>query len=177
MRQKLRPVEVRKTSGKLGRAKGMAPSDSPDYACTYFAEADKESVKDRIMDRCRTTPAGCWRWDGALNGTEEWGVMRLGTTSIAAHHVSYMAFVGPIPKGHKPVQVCQNKLCCKPAHLQLIAEPGRLKASHYRALSDEERAKIKADPRLFTDIAKDWDILPAHVGLIKGTRKSSTGGR
>lgn len=37
----------------------------------------------------------------------------------SAHRASYISFIGPLPAGKKVVQICGNRLCINPDHLEL----------------------------------------------------------
>lgn len=68
------------------------------------------------------TGNGCWEWTGPLH-SEGYGQIRYGSRGAGhmyAHRFSYKSFVDDIPTGHYVTQVCQNRRCVNPAHLEAI---------------------------------------------------------
>ncbi|HEY9051693.1 MAG TPA: HNH endonuclease signature motif containing protein [Gammaproteobacteria bacterium] len=74
------------------------------------------SIKDRNSD--------CWLWTGQITNSG-YGRMMIkdDDNQIAwesAQQISYMAFIGPVPKGMLSRHVCGNRLCVNPEHLELF---------------------------------------------------------
>ena len=68
--------------------------------------------------------SACWVWQGQVSNS---GYGRLKQKQadntvqmVSAQSASYRAFVDPIPDGCLVKQHCGNRLCIKPAHLELI---------------------------------------------------------
>lgn len=68
----------------------------------------------------RTDRSGeCWLWLGRLN-YKGYGQMTVRKRSLAAHRVSYEAFVGPIPDGLEIDHLCRVRRCVNPQHLEAV---------------------------------------------------------
>ena len=81
-----------------------------------------DPLKDKILARSRSTPEGCWFWEGALSTDKRYG--RLHATGVGeqlAHRVSYRVFVGPIPEGMTLDHLCGQSRCVNPAHLEPVS--------------------------------------------------------
>ena len=68
--------------------------------------------------------SNCWLWTGQISNSGYGKVMLSDdnhqTHMESADHVSFMAFIGPIPKGLLTRQTCHNRLCVNPQHLELF---------------------------------------------------------
>lgn len=62
---------------------------------------------------------GCHVWTGSTRGKGYGGVRIDGRTEFV-HRVRYEREVGPIPEGMQLDHVCNNRLCCNPAHLRPV---------------------------------------------------------
>ncbi len=60
----------------------------------------------------------CWGWAGYCN-RDGYAKMRVGTTMVSAHRVSYELHYGLIPADACVLHACDNPPCCNPAHLYL----------------------------------------------------------
>lgn len=63
----------------------------------------------------RITESGCWLWTGHCN-TGGYGKFTMGNETLA-NRVSYILYIGPIPKGLHVLHVCDVPCCVNPAHL------------------------------------------------------------
>lgn len=106
---------------------------------------------DRIRQRIAINERGCWIWQGALS-KEMYGQIRVGSTVLRTHRVTYLCVNGPIPRGKVVRHTCDNAKCCNPAHLvigdhddntQDIIDRGRA-AARRRVLTAEEVAEVIA---------------------------------
>jgi hypothetical protein len=65
----------------------------------------------------------CWLWHGSVNN--KYGIISLRQQKgeknirIFAHRMSYILYVGPIPKGLHCLHTCDEPRCCNPSHLFL----------------------------------------------------------
>jgi hypothetical protein len=60
----------------------------------------------------------CWIWQRGRN-SYGYGAMWWGQVFFYTHRVSYMIFIGSIPKGMVVRHRCHVKACCSPYHLRL----------------------------------------------------------
>jgi len=69
---------------------------------------------------------GCWIWTGAKQ-SRGYGSVGIDSKVRLTHRVAYEALLGPIPDGLTIDHLCMVKLCCNPAHLEVVtrAENGR----------------------------------------------------
>jgi len=66
----------------------------------------------------------CWLWNGQISNSGYGKIMIHDddhqTRMESADQVSYMAFIGAVPKGMLTRQTCHNRLCVNPQHLELF---------------------------------------------------------
>jgi len=108
----------------------------------------------------------CWEWTG-LKNIGGYGTITVGKRQIVAHRVSFVLAYGKIKKGNLICHRCDNPKCVRPDHLfqgthsdnaKDAYAKGRLniknislgtrfkkgsKITNNRAVSDDERSKIK----------------------------------
>lgn len=97
----------------------------PDYDIEVIAAFWKRVDKSR-------DPRGCWMWTSqkTAKGFGEF-IIRSNPTArrIAAHRMSYELTRGWIPEGRKVDQVCLNRLCVNPDHLEVRIPTNELPCS------------------------------------------------
>ena len=77
------------------------------------------SLRDYIEERSIPEPnTGCWIWLLAP-GSHGYGQACAGSLKTTAHRVSYLAFVGSIPRGMLVQHSCDNRWCVAPHHLSI----------------------------------------------------------
>jgi len=69
----------------------------------------KRSVKDKNSN--------CWNWLGSRSANK-YGCIHFRGRTQKTHRVSYILFVGEIPKDLTIDHICRNTLCINPAHLR-----------------------------------------------------------
>ena len=92
----------------------------------------RDQILDRIEARCRIEdtgfvlddkPSPCHLWTGPDSGTGRgggYGRMSLDGQTVAVHLVVYTHYYGYIPGKKQIDHKCNNRLCCNPAHLQMV---------------------------------------------------------
>lgn len=69
-------------------------------------------------------PSPCHVWTGPDSGTGKgggYGRMSLNSQTVAVHLVVYTHFYGYIPGKKQIDHLCNNRLCCNPAHLEMVS--------------------------------------------------------
>jgi hypothetical protein len=118
----------------------------------------------------------CWLWQGCIDGMGYGSIEYKGRVFLA-HRRAYELVKGSIPKGegyHGTVvrHTCDTPRCCRPDHLILgtQADNGHDMASRGRVVSkltEEKVVAIRADPRSYSKICKEYGLCLATVSEIK----------
>lgn len=108
----------------------------------------REEILNRVESKCEITemgfildgkPSPCHIWQGADSGKgtgagRGYGRMSLGGQAVAVHLVVYTHYYGYIP-GKKTIDhLCNNRLCCNPAHLEMVSHKENCKRRNLRKL-------------------------------------------
>jgi len=92
----------------------------------------RDQILDRIEARCRIEdtgfvldgkPSPCHLWTGPDSGTGRgggYGRMSLDGQTVAVHLVVFTHYYGYIPGKKQIDHKCYQRLCCNPAHLQMV---------------------------------------------------------
>lgn len=107
--------------------------------------SDRRSrIIGKIMERVEIDEqTGCWNWQGPTSGEGRgggYGRMCLDNQTVAVHIVSFTHFNGYVPGKKQVDHVCENRLCCNPAHLELV--------THLENQRRKQRRKTHAALRL-----------------------------
>lgn len=94
----------------------------------------REEVLQRVFERVdikdlgfklEGLPSPCFIWTGPDSGTGRgggYGRMSLNSQTVATHLVVYTHFYGYIPSKKQIDHKCRNRLCCNPAHLEIVSQ-------------------------------------------------------
>ena len=93
----------------------------------------RTAIISRLEQRCEivdtgfklnNTPSPCHLWRGPTSGTGRggnYGRMSLNGQTVATHIVAYTHYFGYVPGKKQIDHLCNNRLCCNPAHLELVS--------------------------------------------------------
>jgi len=84
-------------------------------------------------------PSPCHIWTGPDSGTGRgggYGRMSLNSQTVAVHLVVFTHYYGYIPGKKQVDHWCNNRLCCNPAHLELVSHIKNQKRRALRAKGD-----------------------------------------
>ncbi len=93
----------------------------------------REEIISRIYERVEvqdlgfvvdSQPSPCHIWTGPDSGIGRgggYGRMSLNSQTVAVHLVVYTHYFGYIPGKKQVDHKCNNRLCCNPAHLELVS--------------------------------------------------------
>ena len=93
-------------------------------------------------------PSPCFIWNGSDSGTGRgggYGRMSLNGQTVAVHLVVYTHFYGYIPGKKQIDHLCNNRLCCNPAHLEMVSHLVNQKRRATRA-KDKPAIGISPEP-------------------------------
>jgi hypothetical protein len=84
----------------------------------------RQQIMEKIMDRVTLDPeTGCWEWQGPTSGNGRgggYGRMCLDGQTVSVHLVVFCHYFGYIPGKKQVDHTCENRICCNPAHLDLV---------------------------------------------------------
>ena len=93
----------------------------------------RNDIIERLQSRCLIVdtgfvldgqPSPCHLWQGPTSGTGRggnYGRMSLNGQTVATHIVTYTHYFGYVPGKKQIDHLCNNRLCCNPAHLELVS--------------------------------------------------------
>lgn len=93
----------------------------------------RHSIIERIQARCliedtgfviEGKPSPCHIWQGPTSGTGRggnYGRMSLNGQTVATHIVTFTHYYGYVPSKKQIDHLCNQRLCCNPAHLELVS--------------------------------------------------------
>lgn len=93
----------------------------------------RNSIIERIQNRCEIVdtgfvvdgkPSPCHLWTGPTSGSGRggnYGRMSLNGQTVATHIVVYTHYYGYVPSKKQIDHLCNQRLCCHPAHIELTS--------------------------------------------------------
>lgn len=121
----------------------------------------------------------CWDWTANV-GTHGYGQITISSCDVrTAHRFSYELAFGSIPPKSHVLHKCDNKRCVNPLHLYLgwhnenqhdretAGTDNSGERNGMSKLSDDQVLLVYADPRKTKFVARDFNISPRLVNLIR----------
>ena len=115
-------------------------------------------LPERLLAKIEVrSPEECWPWKGSTNGI--YGQLSFESKHWVAHRLVYTLTHGPIEEGLEVMHVCDNPLCCNPAHLMVgthienmrqMADRGR-RAKFYGMRRVDRRAR-----KFYCEVCRAW---------------------
>ena len=106
----------------------------------------EKEIKDRFWEKVDSNDSDkCWNWTAGTQ-SKGYGSFGIGNGKTAlAHRIAYELESEKIPEGMCIMHLCDNRLCCNPAHLRLgtIAENNRDMVMKGRQVKGEDNGKSK----------------------------------
>lgn len=132
--------------------------ESGGYWYEHFQEFPEKRVRQHVEKMVRDPQTDCWIWQKAVDTfAKRYGITSWKSKSIAAHRLSYMIFVGPIPEGYQVHHKCKVPKCINPDHLE--------------AMDAKTHKEVEADSR-HKDVCINGHVQNAEtIGYYKGTSK------
>lgn len=62
---------------------------------------------------------GCWFWTGGTD-RQGYGQFAVFATNVKAYRFAYELYVEMVPKGRELHHICENRICVKPSHLEIV---------------------------------------------------------
>lgn len=131
------------------------------------------NVREKILERIKVTPAGCWEWQGAVN-SKGYGQVWCGSSKkvLYCHRIMSNA-----PAGSTVLHSCDNPLCCNPEHLSIGTAKGNSEdmVSKGRAhkgykLSDEDVMAILESSESSKCLALAYGVSQQTISDIRNGR-------
>jgi len=118
-------------------------------------------------------PTPCWHWTGGRSGSAGYGSITRGGRLYAIHEYTFLCRYGYLPSGMVLDHLCDNRLCCNPAHLKVSTAANNCRRGRNAKLSREQADEIKrrrAAGEKLEAIAADYGVSGAMVSFIASGR-------
>ncbi len=99
----------------------------------------------RYVEESRGYKSPCWIWQGAPEGDNGYGRLRIGRgRRVPAHRFFYERAFGVIPHDMQLDHLCRIPLCVRPEHLEPVTGTENVRRGKVAKLSTQTAAEIRA---------------------------------
>lgn len=118
-----------------------------------------ESTRKRFFKNVYYAENGCWIWQGAASGKNDYGYIWHNGKVMRAHRVAWILFKGSLPDNLKVCHKCDTPLCVNPDHLFL----GTQKENMYDAIAKNRMPKGEGSSSAKLEIKQVKEIRKLRV--------------
>lgn len=93
---------------------------------------------DKSWIDCIKVEGDCWVWTGLIDRANGYGLIREGSRTFLAYRYIYEATIGVPPPGLRMKQLCGNRACVNPNHVEIDTVSDYIRKRYGEQESDNE---------------------------------------